>query len=241
MAQARDEHDKLLYYGAILAVGIIAIVLGVQESSWETAIIGVLFAGFGGFEVNLTYRRIQIEDRTIRSSLRGHGNTQINQTNPQNSTTIGKIGTAIFTSGPSQEVTPKPKSSSISGEEIYEDEEIEIFPDSETLCGGQIHFEDFEEFDTNVSKGDKINIKISSAHPISAQIMNEEDYDSFDSDSKDNEVYWRSPNTTSYSHSWSAKKREHVYVLIVNETDLDEWDEEEAIAMVRIDVLRRIS
>lgn len=103
MSRKRDEQDNLLYYGAVLAVGIIVLILGVQELSWEVSIIGALFAAFGGFEVKLTYGRIQFQERSIKASQAGRDNTQINQTNPQNSPTIGQIEKAYFGTTPRAE------------------------------------------------------------------------------------------------------------------------------------------
>jgi len=222
----------------LFVIGLIVLIAGLTSlpSGWATALLGAGITAFGGFEVKLTFGRIQIEEKSIRAMQSGRNNTQINQTNPQNSPNIGTIGTAYFgTSPPTQEQTKPQVVPAKETRREPEDEQDEV----EDLCSGQIHFEDFEEFQTGVRRGDRIAMQISAEHPISIQIMNSDDYDSFDSDSDDNEVYWKSPKTTSYGYSWPAKKREKVYVLVVNETNLDEWDNEEAVATVTIDVIRK--
>jgi len=239
MPETQDDHDKLLYYGAVLAVGVIAIVLGIQELSWEVSTIGALFAAFGGFEVKLTYGRIQNQERSIRATQTGNRNTQINQTNPQNSPTIGKIEKAYFgTSSPpgSQEVQSRSRRVPQTAKK-FDAETIQDNSGAFSLCNGEIHFEDTQDFEAHVSRGDRITGHVEAEHPISIQIMNGDDYDDFDSDYDDNEVYWRSPKTTDYDFSWDAVKRESVFVLIVNETDESDWDDGMATAIARIDVV----
>lgn len=240
MSRKRDEHDNLLYYGAVLAVGIIALILGVQELSWEVSIIGALFAAFGGFEVKLTYGRIQLQERSIKASQTGRDNTQINQTNPQNSPTIGRIEKAYFgTTLRAEEQTSESKSRKLPGakREPEEDQQSSLRDTGGvTICSGQIHFEDYQDFSAHVNRGDRIIGHVEAEHPISVQIMNGDQFDDFDSRYEDNEVYWRSPKTTNYDFSWDARKREDVFVLLVDETDESEWDEGEATATARIEV-----
>lgn len=101
-------------------------------------------------------------------------------------------------------------------------------------------FQNLEDFHVDVNNGDVINGHVKSDDSISIHIMSEDDFESFDPDSEDNEVYWKSPRTTGYNFSWTSKDEETVVIAIVDEYEVDdEEEEEEATATARIDVIRK--
>ena len=233
------------HYFLIVAIGLGLILIGTAfgialqtASGYIVAAFGALMAVGGGvgFAINL---RISSRKDSIEAIQAGTGNTQINQTNPQNSPTIGTIGTAYFDSNPSsrrQEQTPQ---SVPVPEPIPAKESEKVKFDLEELCEGQIHFEKTQVFTTRLSKGDRIYFRFTSEHPICVWIMNEEDYESFDPHDFEVSAYYKSPKSTNFAHSWPAKKREKLYVVVANETDASEWETGEAVANVTINALHK--
>lgn len=238
MTEEQDDHGKLYSYGGILVVGIVVLVLGIQQLSWIVSLLGLFAAGYGGLEVKLTYERIQIEQNNFRATQKGKKNIQTNQTNPMNSPVynVNRVEGDLNFGDPTPIVTHT--TTFVAGGSPDKQVKGPKIEQAEVLCNGEIHFEGSEEFQASVNRGDKIEMRVSAKHPISVQIMNSEDYNDFDDDYDDNEVYWKSPNTTNFSYTWPAKKREKLFILVVNETDLDEWETDEAIANVTINVIR---
>src|ERR1700730_45044 len=78
----KNPHNNLYYYGGMLLLGVIVLILGLQQLNWIISLVGGLLAAFGGFEVKINYTKIQNEENTIRAKQNGHHNTQVNQTSP---------------------------------------------------------------------------------------------------------------------------------------------------------------
>lgn len=228
-----DDHQKLYQYGGIAVIGVIILVLGIQQLSWIISLLGIFAAGYGGFEVRLAYQRIHIQQNHFQIEHKTEVNAQISQTNSTNSPNIGSIGTAYFG-------TPSPQVEKSNQRVDVQQTSESPGPQSviESLYHGLLYFDDLEDFHTGVNRGDRIQVEVSADHPISVQIMSDEDFEDFDPDYDDNEVYWSSRKTTNCAYSWPAAKRERVCVAVVNETDLDEWAGSQAFATVRVDVVR---
>ena len=231
----KNPHNNLYYYGGMLLLGVIVLILGLQQLNWIISLVGGLLAAFGGFEVKINYTKIQNEENTIRAKQNGHHNTQVNQTSPVNSPTIGKIQHAYFGSTPASQSAKEPKSKREESRKESEDDA----PETESICSGRIHFDDYEDFEVEVSRGDKVKGRVEANYPVSVQIMNNNDFGLFNPGDDDNDVYWKSPKTTSFDFSWTAKKHEEVHVLVVNETDESDWGDEQPSASANIDVIRK--
>jgi hypothetical protein len=251
LPERQSVHDRLLEYVGLLVIGLIVLIAGLSSlpGGWETTLLGAGLTGVGAFEVRITYNKINYEDKRIRAKQEGQGNIQNNQTSPVNSPSVGKARDIIYNLPPQPETKTIREASNVYVGTLQPDKagrrstmadpaQARAEGEIEELCSGEIHFEDFQEFEAEVSKGDRIALQVRAEHPISVQIMNEDDYDDFDSNDDDNEVYWKSPKVTNYGYSWLAKKREKVFVLVVNETDQDDWDTGEAVATVTINVVR---
>src|SRR5450759_1772749 len=139
MAEVKDEHEKLYSYGAMLVVGIIVLGLGIQQLNWMFSVIGAFVSLFGGFEVRLTYNKIQLEEKSIRAKQSGNNNTQTNQTNPVNSPVI-KAENVHQYFGPTE-----PKSKKKAPKPVAENEDP-----ADLLCNGVYHIKDYQEFSAQV-------------------------------------------------------------------------------------------
>ena len=222
-----DIHDRLLQYIGVLVIGVIAFVIGLSTlpSGWITAFLGGGIAAYGGFEVRLTYNRIQIEEQSIRASQGGRKNTQINQTNPRQSPNIfgSSIGTINYgTTPPSQEAPAK----SSPPQKPVDESKVEW------LNNGHVKVDRYQEFEAPVNKGDRIEWQLESDTPITLQIMSKKNFETL-ADILDDEIdedeeystYYSTPLTQRNEHSWVSPSSRTVMVVLTGGT-IDEGDED---------------
>ena len=231
----KDDHEKLYGYGGMLVVGLIVLILGLQQLNWIISLLGAFFSAFGGFEVKLTYARIQLEEKNIRARQSGHHNTQINQTSPRNSPVINKADNVYFGTSKqdfNSEAPAAPQRKSKKSESKSSNEE-------EWLFNGRIHFKTLESREIDFSKGDRILGHVESDDPISVQIVDERNFELFVADDDEEyETLWNSGKTTDYDIDYVFRKNGRGNIVIVDEYDEHDDEADEAEATVRLKIIR---
>ncbi len=234
--EEKDEHNKLFGYIGLLAVALIVLISGLLSLSWPTALIGALLSAFGAFEVKITYSRIQYENQSIQAKQSGQGNIQTNQTNPRHSPVIHAenvyYGIPKPDSEPREAIDPKTTR-----------HERQVQPDdAEWLVNGEVRFQDYEEFESKLNKGDQLKGHVESKDPISVEIMDSENFEAFEEDDDEDNygTLWSSPRTTDFQVSYTSTAKRTVHLVIIDELeDDDEESDEEAKAVARIKVIRK--
>jgi len=211
-----DEHTKLYQYGAVLTVGVIVLLLGIQQLNWEFGVVGAFFSAYGGFEVRLTYRKI--ENEGIVATQSGKKGVQINQTNPIGSPAIGRIDKAYFGTPPAAQ-QPIP--------------EKEVDAPSMWWVNKTIAIDKFASFGTDLNEGDEIVGHVKSKDWISVQIMGESGLNSLRDDYNFN-PYDDSGKVKQTEVNYTSPKTRYTYVVIVDEEDDAGETEGEAIVQLKI-------
>jgi hypothetical protein len=254
MSEPRSPHDNLLYFGILSAVGVMIIIASLSNflgGGWESALIGAILTGVGGFEVKVNFTKIQYENNVLTASQSGVGNNQVIVTNPHSSPTIGKVehyyavAPAAVNRIEISESEPATIDLGKKSRKMATRAQVQTAPpptqwqgDLEEVYHGDSHFEEFQDFEVSVKKGDRINFNMRAAHPISVHIVPSESIDDVGGENIEEISIWNSAKGKNVSFSWLAKKNQSVYVVIANETDLDEWEEGEAEVDVKINAVR---
>ena len=214
----QDEHTKLYQYGAVLTVGAIVLVFGIQQLNWELGVVGAFLSAYGGFEVNLTYKKIQIENSGIVAKQSGKKGVQINQTNPTASPAIGRIDTAYFGTPPGAQ-PPAP--------------EKEVEAPSPWWVNKTIAIDKVAAFGTDLNKGDAIVGHVKSKDWISVQIMGQSGLNSLRGNYNFN-PYDDSGKVKQTEVNYVSPKTRFTYVVIVDEEDDAGETEGEAVVQLKI-------
>ena len=95
MSEKKAERRKLRYFGLLLAVGLIVLVIGLLSlpSGMVVALLGAVLSAFGGFGFTITYIK---HENSMRATQAGKDNTQVNQTSPVASPPINNTGDIYF-------------------------------------------------------------------------------------------------------------------------------------------------